>query len=84
MRAFASALVVIIAIASVARARLVFAPDPTATEDVHLRNGLHVILAPDPSAASVVVHVRYESGAASERPSEAGYTKLVEKLMSAG
>lgn len=49
-----------------------------------LPNGLAVVLAPDPTVASVVVHVRYEGGAGDERPEERGFTSLVERLAFAG
>jgi zinc protease len=71
-------------IASIARARVAPAVDPLPVEDFQLRNGLRVLLAPDVAASSVVVHVRYEAGTASEQAGEAGYTALLAKLMSAG
>ncbi len=49
-----------------------------------LPNGLDVVLAPDPTVASVVVHVRYETGAGDERPHEIGFTSVVERLAFAG
>jgi len=49
-----------------------------------LGNGVRVVLAPDPNASSVVVHVRYEVGAGDEARAEAGYTHLVERLLFAG
>lgn len=51
---------------------------------VQLGNGLSVVLAPDPAASSVVVHVRYGRGAASEASNQSGFTHLVERLMFAG
>ena len=84
VRSFARAAVLLVAIASVARARIVTVPDPMAIDYVYLRNGMKVILAPDRAASSVVVHVRYEAGAAIERSVESGYTALLAKLMTAG
>ncbi|HEY5925526.1 MAG TPA: insulinase family protein, partial [Kofleriaceae bacterium] len=80
----ARAIATLVVIASVARARPVVVIDRLPVEHVDMRNGLHVILAPDDAASSVVVHVRYKSGAALERTIEAGYTNLLAKLMSAG
>lgn len=57
------------------------AGEPTRLE---LANGMRVVLAPDPTVSSVVVHVRYDGGAASESANEAGYTHLVERLLFAG
>ena len=45
---------------------------------VVLPNGLRVLIAPDPSVSSVVVHVRYGSGAADD---DHGYAHLAERLM---
>jgi zinc protease len=58
--------------------------EPLPVEHMQLRNGLHVMLARDASASSVAVHVRYDSGAATERAGEEGYTHLVEVLLGEG
>jgi predicted Zn-dependent peptidase len=78
------AIAALIVIASVARARVVHVDEPLSVEHVELRNGLRVILAPDEAASSIVVQVRYASGTATERASEAGFTAVLAKLMSAG
>jgi predicted Zn-dependent peptidase len=64
--------------------RVVPPPDPLPVEQLTLPNGLRVMLAPDRSASSVAVHVRYDTGAASERAGEAGYTRLLEALLGEG
>ncbi len=68
----AIALVALVALCSTAHA----APLPLSVEV--LPNGLHVVLAPDPSVSSVVVHVRYNTGTADD---DRGYAHLVERLM---
>jgi zinc protease len=76
------AIAALIVIASTSR--MVVPRERLAVEHVQLGNGLHVILSPDQSAASVAVHVRYQSGAASERADETGYTHLLELLLGEG
>lgn len=51
---------------------------------VQLGNGLTVVLAPDPTMSSVVVHIRYRDGSAGEGSTQAGFTNLVDHLMFAG
>jgi len=53
-------------------------------ETLRLPNGLDVVLAPDPSAANVVVHVRYDGGSSTETAAQNGYTHLVEHLLFLG
>ena len=86
-RARAFALVVVAA--AIARApdgahadRVQEPPGPLPAFESQLANQLHVIVAPDPTAASIVVHVRYSGGVADERAP--GSTHLVERLMFAG
>jgi zinc protease len=92
MRRFAHAIAAVVAIASVARAEHVIVGDPEvsrprvttgrfAMTQLMLPSGLGVILVPDARASSVVVHLRYESGTASERPGEAGFTHVIEGLL---
>jgi zinc protease len=76
------AIAALIVVASDSRA--VVPPERLPVEHVKLGNGLNVILARDTSATSVAVHVRYRSGAASERADEAGYTHLLELLLGEG
>ncbi|NVB84914.1 MAG: insulinase family protein [Kofleriaceae bacterium] len=70
---------------SVVLAELEPAKAPTLTVATEtLPNGLRVIVSPDPSVSSVVVHVRYGGGASVDRPGNTGYAHLVERLLSAG
>jgi zinc protease len=83
----ARAIAALIVIATVARADVPadkLANERFPTEQFELDSGLFVILAPDPTASSVVVHVRYESGSASELPGEPGFTHVVEQLLGMG
>jgi zinc protease len=73
----------LIAIASLAHAEQAAQTTLPITVD-RLPNGLDVVLAPDPTIASVVVHVRYEGGAGDDRASELGFTSLVDWLAFAG
>ncbi len=75
-------LAALITIATVAHAER--APATLATQSVQLPNGLAVVLAPDATASSVVVRVRYGDGSASEGLTQAGFTHLVERLMFSG
>jgi zinc protease len=52
--------------------------------EMQLANGLRVILAPDPSVSSVVVDVRYGTGAADEAENQAGLAHVVERLLFEG
>ena len=49
-----------------------------------LRNGLRVVLSPDPSAAVVGVNLWYEVGSRNERPGRTGFAHLFEHLMFQG
>lgn len=78
-----ASVVALVAIATIAHAER--APETTlAISHERLPNGLEVVLAPDPTVASVVVHVRYEGGAGDERADERGFTSIVERLAFAG
>jgi zinc protease len=57
---------------------------PLPVSDEVLPNGLRVILAPDQSVASVVVEVRYGTGAADEATAQAGFAHVLERLMFTG
>jgi zinc protease len=49
-----------------------------------LANGLEVILQPDPTVTSVVVHLRYHVGSKDEAPGQTGLAHLFEHLMFEG
>jgi zinc protease len=55
-------------------------------EVVHYRldNGLEVVLHPDPSVTTAVVHVWYHVGSKDERPGRTGFAHLLEHLMFEG
>jgi len=53
-------------------------------ESYHLDNGLHVILAPDPSATATAVNVWYRVGSRDERPGRSGFGHVFEHLMFQG
>jgi zinc protease len=55
-----------------------------AHETYRLDNGLHVILAPDPSATAVAVNVWYDAGSRREPPGRSGFAHLFEHLMFQG
>lgn len=49
-----------------------------------LANGMRVVIAPDPSVTSVVVHVRYHVGSKDEVAGKTGFAHLFEHLMFEG
>lgn len=49
-----------------------------------LSNGLNVVVAPDPTVSSVVVHVWYHVGSKDEVPGKTGFAHLFEHLMFKG
>ncbi len=53
-------------------------------EEHVLRNGLRVVLAPDPSLDEATVVVRYDVGSADDPPGKEGLAHLVEHMMYAG
>ncbi len=53
-------------------------------ERLELPNGLVVLLAPDPSASSVLVWTSFRAGALYEPPGRSGLAHLVEHLMASG
>ncbi len=53
-------------------------------ERYQLRNGLTVLLSPDPSAASVLVETTYRAGTIFEEPGTSGMAHLVEHVLSVG
>ena len=53
-------------------------------EQYTLSNGLQVVLAPDPSVTSVVVHVGFHVGSKDEVAGKTGFSHLFEHLMFAG
>jgi zinc protease len=70
-------LVAVAVLSSPARADMVQEPPPELpVVEETFANGLHVIVAPDPNVASVVVHVRYATGAADDP-----LAHLVERLL---
>lgn len=73
------------ALAQPARARIapLRMPDPVMDRYV-LPNGLTVILAPDPTVSTVVVHVWYHVGSKDEVPGKTGFAHLFEHLMFKG
>ncbi|MEX2530418.1 MAG: pitrilysin family protein [Gemmatimonadota bacterium] len=52
--------------------------------EYELENGLHVILAPDPTATAVAVNLWYAVGSRDERPGRSGFAHLFEHLMFEG
>lgn len=54
---------------------------PLPIAQTRLANGIEVVLAPDDAASSVVVHVRYEGGAAADTDACSGCAKLAEHLL---
>lgn len=56
----------------------------TAPTTVTLKNGMHVVLAPDSSAMAVDVAVWYPAGTRAERAGMSGVSHLVERLMFRG
>ncbi len=74
-----------LAIAASARADMTNAPSAALdVSELRLGNGLAVVLAPDDTASSVAVHVRYAFGAADEGPREEGFAHLLERLLASG
>ena len=59
------------------------APDPS-IKRFQLPNGLEVVVAPDPTVSSVVVHVWYRVGSKDEVPGKTGFAHLFEHLMFKG
>ncbi len=57
---------------------------PLKFEDVHLDNGLRVILAPDHAAPVVGICVTYNVGSRDERPGRTGFAHLFEHMMFEG
>ena len=57
---------------------------PSPVQVVSLRNGLHLLLVPDPQASAVDVAVWYDYGSRTERPALSGISHLFEHVMSAG
>lgn len=53
-------------------------------EEHRLENGLHVVLAPDPSATAVAVNLWYDVGSRHEEPGLSGFAHLFEHLMFQG
>jgi zinc protease len=78
----------LIAISALARADGVPASGPRervpAVETLHLANGLAIVLAPEPTASTVVVHVRFAGGAADDAQTHPGDTALLERLLFLG
>ncbi|APR78227.1 zinc protease [Minicystis rosea] len=52
--------------------------------DQRLANGMRLIVSPDPGAADVTVHLRYDTGSRDEPPGLEGMAHLVEHLMFLG
>jgi zinc protease len=68
-----------------ARADMIRLPPPELpVVEWTLRNGLHVIVAADPTVATVAIELRYDVGAADERPGEQGFAHLAERLLGGG
>jgi predicted Zn-dependent peptidase len=59
-------------------------PGDISFEELRLGNGLHVILAPDPTATAVAVNLWYDVGSRHERPGRSGFAHLFEHLMFQG
>jgi zinc protease len=53
-------------------------------EQFRLTNDLQVILAPDPSATAITVHLRHRFGSMQEETAESGFTYLLEQLLGMG
>lgn len=60
------------------------APDPAAVRTRLLGNGLHLVIAPDSSAATVDVSLWFPAGSRAEPAGRTGLTQLVNGLMFAG
>jgi zinc protease len=57
---------------------------PLKFQDVHLDNGLRVIMAPDPSAPVFGICMTYNVGSRNERPGRTGFAHLFEHMMFEG
>ncbi len=57
---------------------------PLKFQDLHLDNGLRVILAPDPSAPVFGICMTYNVGSRNERPGRTGFAHLFEHMMFEG
>ena len=57
---------------------------PLKFQDVHLENGLRVIMAPDPSAPVFGICMTYNVGSRNERPGRTGFAHLFEHMMFEG
>lgn len=80
-------LVLLLSCAALAAAAAHAAPapaGPAASRSLTLKNGLRVLLVPDPRAAAVDVSVWYEAGVRYERPGSLGISHLFEHLSSRG
>ena len=67
-------------LAHMAVATAAFAALPS-VESTTLKNGLRIVLAPDPDARAVDVAVWYATGSRLEQPGRSGITHLFERLM---
>jgi len=65
----------------IAAVAVALAASPLPVHEAQLANGMAVVLAPDASASAVIVHVRYEGGAAADLPGCGGCAKLAERLL---
>jgi zinc protease len=57
---------------------------PLKFQDIHLDNGLRVIMAPDPSAPVFGICMTYNVGSRNERPGRTGFAHLFEHMMFEG
>lgn len=73
-------IIVFAALTHMAVATAAFAALPPA-ETTTLKNGLRIVLAPDPEAQAVDVAVWYATGSRLEKPGRSGITHLFERLM---
>ncbi len=73
-------IIVFAALTHMAVATAAFAALPPA-ETTTLKNGLRIVLAPDPDAQAVDVAVWYATGSRLEKPGRSGITHLFERLM---
>jgi zinc protease len=80
----AGAVVLALACAAPAAAQQTRAAGDIPHQTYRLANGLHVILAPDPSATAVAVNLWYDVGSRHERPGRSGFGHLFEHLMFQG
>ena len=72
--------IILAVLAHMAVATAAFAALPS-VESTTLKNGLRIVLAPDPDARAVDVAVWYATGSRLEKPGRSGITHLFERLM---